>query len=118
MNERPPLRRSRRHRIFGGVCGGLAQWSGLSVTLVRFLYVLGSVVSAAFPGFVVYIVLWLVVPEEPQDPDNPVPNKTARNIVLSLLVLVILAVLPLLALFTIRSEVSVGEPVPVESVYR
>jgi len=62
--QRLPLRRSRRHRIVAGVCGGLADWLGWSPTRVRVLYVLVSVVSAGFPGTLVYIVLWIVVPSE------------------------------------------------------
>jgi phage shock protein C len=60
-----PLRRSRRHRIVGGVCGGLADWLGWNPTLVRILYVAVSILSAAFPGTLVYVVLWLVIPQEP-----------------------------------------------------
>jgi len=58
-----PLRRSRRHRILGGVCGGLADWLGWNPTLVRIAYVAVSVCSAAFPGILVYLVLWVLVPE-------------------------------------------------------
>ena len=57
------LVRSRRHRMIGGVCGGLADWLGWDPTLVRILYVLGSILSVAFPGTIVYIVLWLIMPE-------------------------------------------------------
>ena len=57
------LHRSRRHRLIAGVCGGLAEWLGWNVTLVRVLYVLVSVLSAAFPGMLVYVILWLVMPE-------------------------------------------------------
>jgi phage shock protein PspC (stress-responsive transcriptional regulator) len=59
-----PLYRSRTNRIFGGVCGGLARWLGWSPTVVRVLYVVVSVLSAAFPGLLVYLVLWLVMPLE------------------------------------------------------
>lgn len=58
-----PLRRSRRRRILGGVCGGFAEWLGWNPTLVRLLYVAVSVCSAAFPGMLVYVVLWIVMPE-------------------------------------------------------
>lgn len=58
------FRRSRRDRMLGGVCGGLADWLGWSATRVRVLYVIVSILSAAFPGTLVYIVLWLVVPSE------------------------------------------------------
>lgn len=61
-----PLYRSQRNKILGGVCGGIAEWLGWSPTWVRFLYVVVSVLSAAFPGTIVYIVLWVVVPKGPQ----------------------------------------------------
>jgi phage shock protein PspC (stress-responsive transcriptional regulator) len=59
-----PLRRSRRHRILAGVCGGFADWLGWDPTLVRLVYVAVSVCSAAFPGTIVYLVLWLLIPEQ------------------------------------------------------
>jgi phage shock protein C len=62
MNLRNPLRRSRRHRMIAGVCGGIAEWLGWDPTLVRVLYVVGSIVSAAFPGILVYLLLWIIVP--------------------------------------------------------
>jgi len=58
-----PLRRSRRTRVLAGVCGGIADWLGWNPTLVRILYVVVSVCSAAFPGILVYIVLWVLMPE-------------------------------------------------------
>ena len=61
-----PLYRSRKNRILGGVCGGLAEWLGWSPAQVRVLYVLASVLSAAFPGTIVYIILWIVIPKSPQ----------------------------------------------------
>ena len=59
-----PLRRSRQHRMIAGICGGLADWLGWDPTLVRVLYVAVSVLSAAFPGLLVYLILWLLMPEE------------------------------------------------------
>lgn len=57
--------RSRKHRMIAGVCGGIADSLGWDPTLVRILYILVSIFSAAFPGILVYIILWLVMPEEP-----------------------------------------------------
>ena len=57
-----PLRRSRRHRMIAGVCGGLAEWLGWDPTLVRVLYVVVSIASVAFPGILAYVILWLVMP--------------------------------------------------------
>ena len=56
------LRRSRRQRMIAGVCGGLAESWGWPVNRVRLGYVLLSVLSAAFPGILVYVILWIVVP--------------------------------------------------------
>lgn len=60
------LTRSRSNRMIAGVCGGLAEWLGWNPTGVRVLYVVWSVLSAAFPGIIVYLVLWLVMPESPR----------------------------------------------------
>ena len=65
VNPANPLRRSRQNRMIAGVCGGLAEWIGWDVTLVRILYVVISVVSAAFPGLLAYVILWILMPESP-----------------------------------------------------
>ncbi len=59
-----PLKRSRSDRIVAGVCGGIAKWLDWDPTVVRVIYVVGSLVSAAFPGLVAYIILWLVIPQD------------------------------------------------------
>ncbi|HZP36911.1 MAG TPA: PspC domain-containing protein [Methylomirabilota bacterium] len=64
-----PLRRSRRHKMIAGVCGGLAEWLGWDPTVVRIVYVLVSIFSAAFPGILVYLILWLIMPKAPKEPD-------------------------------------------------
>jgi phage shock protein C len=58
-----PLRRSRSDRIIAGVVGGLAKYFGIDPTLARVIYVVGSVVSIAFPGILVYVLLWVIIPE-------------------------------------------------------
>ena len=62
-----PLKRS-RNAMIAGVCGGIAEWLKWDPTLVRVGYVLLSVLSAAFPGILVYIILWIVIPKA--DTDN------------------------------------------------
>jgi len=57
------LRRSHRQRLIAGVCGGIAERLGWSPLLVRILFVLGAVLPI-FPGAVVYLVLWLVLPQD------------------------------------------------------
>lgn len=63
MNTSRPLRRSCRNRMIAGVVGGLADYFGLDPTLARIIYVLVSVFSAAFPGILVYIILWILIPQ-------------------------------------------------------
>ena len=58
-----PLHRSTSNQVIAGVCGGLAEWLGWSPTTVRILYVLISILSVAFPGILVYIVLWILMPK-------------------------------------------------------
>lgn len=59
-----PLRRSRSNRMIAGVVAGLAKYFGVDVTLARVIYVVVSIVSAAFPGLLVYVLLWAIVPED------------------------------------------------------
>jgi phage shock protein C len=61
--KKPGLQRSREQRIIAGVCGGIAEWLGWGATTVRLLYVLVSALSAAFPGILVYLLLWILMPE-------------------------------------------------------
>lgn len=51
-------------RVLAGVVGGVARRFGWNSTLLRVLYVVFSVLSAAFPGILVYLVLWLLMPED------------------------------------------------------
>jgi phage shock protein C len=63
-----PLQRSRTSRKIAGVCGGIAEWVGWDPTIVRIVYVLASIFSAAFPGVIVYLVLWILMPKAPREP--------------------------------------------------
>jgi len=64
MNAPRTLSRSRDDRILAGVMGGIARRFGWNSTLVRILFVILSLASAAFPGLLVYLILWLLIPEE------------------------------------------------------
>ncbi|KTF39674.1 PspC domain-containing protein [Xanthomonas translucens] len=58
------LSRSLDDRMLAGVIGGIAHRFGWSATLLRVVYVVGSIASAAFPGILVYLILWLLIPNE------------------------------------------------------
>ena len=57
------LYRSRKDRMIGGVCGGLAEYMSIDPTLVRLLFVLGMI--AVGGTFWAYIIMMVIVPEEP-----------------------------------------------------
>ncbi len=52
------------NRVIAGVCGGIAEWLGWDTGLVRLLYILASILSAGFPGLLVYVILWIIMPPE------------------------------------------------------
>ena len=58
------LARDPNNKWIAGVCGGIARWLEIDADIVRLVYVLASVVSAAFPGTLVYIALWILMPSE------------------------------------------------------
>ncbi|MEW6697902.1 MAG: PspC domain-containing protein [Bacillota bacterium] len=58
------LVRSRSQRMIAGVCGGIAEYFDIDPTAVRVLYVILSVLSAAFPGLIIYLILVFVMPSD------------------------------------------------------
>jgi phage shock protein C len=64
MSEKGGIKRSSRNSMIGGVCAGIARHFGWSITGTRVVYVILSLCSAAFPGILVYLILWLVLPVE------------------------------------------------------
>jgi phage shock protein C len=59
------LYRSRTDRKLAGVCGGLAQYFNTDATLIRVLFVVLALLGG--PGLVIYLFMWILVPEEPED---------------------------------------------------
>jgi phage shock protein C len=64
MAQTRKLYRSRTDRKLAGVCGGLAQYFNADPTVIRVLFVVLALLGG--PGLVIYLVLWIIVPEEPQ----------------------------------------------------
>ena len=52
------------NRAIAGVCAGIAEYYNWEISTVRLAYFLLSFFSAAFPGVLVYIILWFVMPEK------------------------------------------------------
>lgn len=57
------LTRSQNNKMLTGVCAGIANYFGLDPTLIRVAYALLTVFTA-FAGVIVYLLLWLIIPEE------------------------------------------------------
>jgi len=51
------------NRQVAGVCGGIGEYLDIDPTAVRVVYVLLSIFSAAFPGTLLYLILWVLIPE-------------------------------------------------------
>jgi phage shock protein C len=60
--------RSREDRVIAGVCGGIAAHLGWSASRFRLAYAAVSVLSAAFPGILLYAALWYLMPDAPSSP--------------------------------------------------
>jgi phage shock protein C len=71
MTGHKRLARSSGDRMIAGVCGGIADYFGWGSTLVRAAYVLVSIFSAAFPGILVYLALWILLPPESRIRSGP-----------------------------------------------
>lgn len=63
MNNQKRLYRSTQDRMFAGVCGGIAEYLDVDPTLVRLVFV--ALAFMGGPGPIIYIVLMLIVPENP-----------------------------------------------------
>jgi phage shock protein C len=82
------LARSRRDRVFGGVCGGLGEYFGVDAVLVRIVAV--ALALSGGVGFLVYVIAWIAIPEEgmfgyggrpaaPASHDSPLDANPARS---------------------------------------
>ena len=64
--ENNPKKLYRSHdRVLAGVLAGFTDYISADVSLIRIVYVLISILSAAFPGLLVYIICWIVILEKP-----------------------------------------------------
>jgi len=61
-NARAPLRRSRRNRVVAGVCGGLAEFYGISAFWFRLAFLI-ALIPGGVPGIGAYLLFWLIVPK-------------------------------------------------------
>jgi phage shock protein C len=57
------LYRSRKERILGGVCGGIAEYLNTDPTIIRLIWILASIISLG-AGVIGYLIAWIIIPEK------------------------------------------------------
>jgi phage shock protein PspC (stress-responsive transcriptional regulator) len=58
-----PLRRSKKNRVIAGVCGGLAEFFGISSFWFRLAFLI-ALIPGGVPGILVYLLCWIIIPSE------------------------------------------------------
>ena len=58
------LTRSVSQKMLAGICGGLAEYFDIDVSIVRLILVALALVTAFFPLFFFYLIAWIVIPQE------------------------------------------------------
>ena len=67
MENRKRLVRSSSDRWIAGILGGIAAYMGWDTALLRIAYLLLTLCSVGFPGFIAYIILWICMPQDTND---------------------------------------------------
>ena len=75
MTTTPTLQRPRSGRVIAGVCAGLANRFGWNANVVRLLFILSLLLPG--PQLIVYLVMWIVIPQEPIVAVAPATSTTA-----------------------------------------
>ena len=57
------LLRSKKNRVIAGVCGGIGEYFNVDPTIIRLLWVIGTIISVG-AGILAYIIAWIIIPEE------------------------------------------------------
>lgn len=60
------LYRSSTNKVLGGVLAGIGEYFEVDPTVIRVLYVILSIFTTGFPGLLLYIILLLMIPQQPE----------------------------------------------------
>jgi len=63
-NSPKRLTRSRKDKMVAGICGGIADYMAVDPTIVRLVFALATFFTVVFPGILIYLIMWIVVPKE------------------------------------------------------
>ncbi len=58
------LKRSITDKMLGGVCSGIAKYSNVDSTVVRLIFAFATIFTVVFPGILIYLILWIIVPKD------------------------------------------------------
>jgi len=66
MEYNAPKRLTRSHtdRMLAGICGGLAKYLNVDPSIIRLVFALATLFTVVFPGILIYLIMWIVVPKE------------------------------------------------------
>lgn len=64
LNSPKRLTRSGRDKMLAGICGGIADYMVVDPTVVRLIFALATFFTVVFPGVLIYLIMWIVVPKE------------------------------------------------------
>lgn len=76
MSEPKRLYRSTTNKQVAGVCGGLGEYFNIDPTLIRVIFLIATLFGGN--GFILYIILWMVMPEEGSERKSKAPSKTVE----------------------------------------
>jgi len=62
------LYRSLTQKMMAGVCGGLAEYFDIDVSIIRLIFIAIALASALIPMFIFYIIAWIVIPTQVASP--------------------------------------------------
>jgi phage shock protein C len=82
------LYRSRRDKVFGGVCGGLGGYLGVDPVIIRIVWLATILIGGT--GVLAYIIAWIIIPEASYDSDQgPVERETESGKIVGIILVVI-----------------------------
>jgi len=64
LNSPKRLTRSVKDKMLAGICGGLANYMDVDPTIVRLVFALATFFTVVFPGVIIYLIMWIIVPKE------------------------------------------------------
>ena len=64
LNTPKRLTRSSKDKMLAGICGGIAEYMVVDPTIIRLVFALATFFTVVFPGVLIYLIMWIVVPKD------------------------------------------------------